>query len=183
MSGPRFCRGGACSALRAKRGPCVQVMATSKLRPKRAGQARPLQAEKTQELQPVGEQSAGLNDGGVALGAGGDHSDFDLEMVGDEAQIVHSSFGELGGVLKAVGGFAPAGEGFIDGCYTLVDFGRSRHLVDGRAFVSVTNTDSDFALGVENVEFGDNEGVNAVDHFGIAEFREVQPTAAARAAR
>src|SRR6266446_4996597 len=115
MSRLRFCRGGACSALRANRGVCVQILATSALRSKRVGQAPPLQVERTQELEPAGQESAGLDDRGVALRACGDHADFDLEIVGDETEIVYGGFRQLGGVFEAVGGFAPAREGFVDG--------------------------------------------------------------------
>ena len=52
-------------------------------------------------LEPAGQQGAGLDDGGVALGAGGDHADFDLQEIGDEAQIVDGGFGKFGGFLVA----------------------------------------------------------------------------------
>src|ERR1700686_1194380 len=35
-------------------------------------------------LEPGGQKRAGLDDGGVAFWAGGDHADFDVEEVGDE---------------------------------------------------------------------------------------------------
>src|SRR5882762_2257726 len=146
-----------------------------------AGRARPQQVARTQELEPTGEQGAGLDDGGVALRACGDHANFDLEIVGDEAEIVYGGFRQLGGVFEAVGGFAPAREGFVDGRDPLVDFGGSGHFVDGRAFVRIAHTHPDFALGVEDVKLGNNERIDAVDHFCVAEYGQIEPAAAAGA--
>ncbi len=62
-------------------------------------------------LEPGGEEGVGLDDGGVAFGAGGDHADFDLEEVGDEFQVVDGGLGEFGAVFEAVGGFVPSWAG------------------------------------------------------------------------
>jgi len=39
---------------------------------------------RARRLEPGGQQGAGLDDGGVAFWAGGDHADFYLEEVGNE---------------------------------------------------------------------------------------------------
>src|SRR5216683_4683456 len=145
-----------------------------------ASEGRPYNG-KSRSLEPAGEESARLDDGGVPLGAGGDHADFDLEIVGDEAKVVHGGFGQFGGVFEAVGGFAPAGERFVDGRDAFVDFGGGRHFVDRRAFVGVADANPDFALGVEDIKLGDDERIDAVDHFGVAQFGKIEPAATARA--
>src|SRR5690348_12088933 len=73
----RLCRGGACSALRTKRGVCPKIAAFPQRKSKRSGRARPLQAETAPELEPTGEERARLDDGGITLRPGGDHADFD----------------------------------------------------------------------------------------------------------
>jgi hypothetical protein len=49
----------------------------------RNGYKKKIQCE-TNSLEPGGEHGAGLDYGGVAFGAGGDHANFDLEEVGDK---------------------------------------------------------------------------------------------------
>src|SRR5271165_5590198 len=48
-----------------------------------------------ERLEPAGEEGAGLDDGGVALGASRDHAYFDLEKLRDEAEVVDGCFREL----------------------------------------------------------------------------------------
>src|SRR5208337_5209853 len=132
-------------------------------------------------LQPAGEESARLDDSCIALRSGGDHADFDLQEIGDEAEIVDCGFRELAGIFNAVSGFAPAGKRLIDGRDEFVDFRGGGHFVNGRSLVVITDADFDFALGVEDVELGDHQRIDAVDHFGVAEFGQVQPAAAPRA--
>jgi hypothetical protein len=115
----------------------------------------------------VGKESAGLDDGGVAFGTGGDHADFELEQIGDEAKVVDGVLGELAGVFGAVGIGTPTGKGLVDGRYSLILFRRSGHFMDRRALVGIPRADADFALRVEDVELGDGERVDAVDHFGV----------------
>src|SRR3984957_3248013 len=49
------------------------------------------------------------------------------------------------------------------------------------AFVFVADANLDFALGVEDVELGDYQRVDAVDHFGVAQYLQIEPAAAAGA--
>src|SRR4029077_4758778 len=49
--------------------------------------------------------------------------------------------------------------------------------------VAIADTHLNFTLRIENVELGDNERSNSIDHNGIAQHGEVQPSAAARTAR
>src|SRR5450432_662154 len=49
------------------------------------------------------------------------------------------------------------------------------------AFVFVADADLDLPLGVEDVELGDYQRIDAVDHFGVAQDLQVEPAAAARA--
>ena len=54
--------------------------------------------------------------------------------------------------------------------------------MDGRTFVGVADADFDFALRVEDIELGDDQRIDAVDHFGVTQFRQIEPAAAARTA-
>src|SRR4029077_15790044 len=49
--------------------------------------------------------------------------------------------------------------------------------------VAIADTYLNFALRIENVELRDNERSDSIDHNGIAQHGEVQPSAPARAAR
>src|SRR4030095_10674667 len=121
------------------------------------------------------------DDGGVAFGAGGDHAELVWQEVADEAEIVEGGFGKLGRIFYAVSVLAPAGERFIFGDDVLVLFREGGHFVQGLAFVSVSGADLNFALGVEDVDLGDNKRVYSVNHFGVAKDGQVEPAAAARA--
>src|SRR5262249_45332169 len=130
-------------------------------------------------LQPAGEERAFGNDGGIALGAGGDHADFDLQEIGDEAEIVERGFRQLAGVFHTIRRIAPAGHGFAFGSDPLMFLGECGHFVDPRGLVFVAGADLDFALGIEDIELSDDERVDAVDHLGVAQNSEVEPAAAA----
>src|SRR5262249_30248835 len=118
---------------------------------------------------------------GVAFGAGGDHADFNLQEITDEAEIIHGGFGQLAGILNAVSVLAPAGERFIFGDDVLVLFGERGHFLDGLAFVFVPGANLDFALGIEDVELGDDQRVDTVDHSGVTKNGKVEPAATPRA--
>ena len=60
--------------------------------------------------EPGGELRSGSDDGGVALRAGRDHADFDLQLVGDELQVVERVSRQVFGVANALSGGLPAGQ-------------------------------------------------------------------------
>src|SRR5262249_4086903 len=131
--------------------------------------------------QPAGEERGFGDDSGLAFGPGGDHTDFNFQEIADEAEIVYGGLGQLGGVFYAVSILAPAGKSFVFRDNVFVLFSERRHFVNGPAFVFVACADLDFALGVKDVELGDNQRVDAVDHLGVAEDGEIEPAAAAGA--
>src|SRR5262249_20630812 len=133
-------------------------------------------------LQPAGEEGAFGDDGGVALGASGDHANFDLQEITDETHVVERSFGQFARIFHTVSLLLPAGKCFVDWRDLFIFLGECGHFVDGRAFVFVAGANLDFALCIEDVEFGDDERINAVDHFGVAKNGEVEPATAARTA-
>src|SRR5262245_29622484 len=109
--------------------------------------------------EPAGEEDGFSDDDGVALAAGGDHAYFYLQEIADEAEIVYGGLGQLRGFLYAVSILTPAGESLVFGNDVFVLFGEGGHFVNGLAFVLVACADLDFALGVEDVELGDDQRV------------------------
>src|SRR5258707_11522526 len=130
---------------------------------------------------PARKLRALRHDGGVALGAGGDHSDFHLQEIADEAQVIHRGLGQSRVVLHTVSRLAPARQRFVFRRHALVFFGERRHFAELRAFVFVADADLNLALRVENIEFGDDQRIDAVDHFGVAQHLEIKPATAPRA--
>src|SRR5690554_1508337 len=118
----------------------------------------------------------------LALGACRDHRYVDADRRRDELKVF---LRHLGQVLEPIGGTDvrfPAGHRLVDG----------RHLFEGVAFagesrrflavVPVTCGDLNRRQAVEDVELGDGELGEAVDHRRVTEGDEVEPSAAARPA-
>src|ERR1700676_450357 len=134
-------------------------------------------------LEPGGELRPRSDDRGVAFRSCGNHPDFDLELIGNKFQVVESSLGQVFGVANAFSRCLPAPQRAVFRANIVEIFAGSRHFVNRRSLIAVADTHLNFALRIENVELGDNERSDSIDHNGIAQHGEVQPSAAARAAR
>src|SRR5580704_9515041 len=137
--------------------------------------------EDADSLQPAREDCSLGNNGGIALRPRRNHPDFDLEEVGDKAEIFDGGFGQLACVFDAVGRLAPTWERLVLRLDALKLFGQRGHFIDRLAFIGVTGADLNFALRVEDVELGDHQRIDAVDHLRVAQHGEVKPAATARA--
>ncbi len=62
----------------------------------------------------------------------------------------------------------------------LVLFCQRRHFVNRLALVFVPNANLNLALRIEYIQLGHHQRVDAVDHLGVAQHRQVQPAAPAR---
>src|SRR5215467_12940060 len=105
-------------------------------------------------LEPASEQRAFRNDGSVALGAGRDHADLDLQMVRDEAQVVERGLRQLAGIFCSVGRLVPPRERLVLRRHLFVFLGECGHFLDRRALVPIADADLNFTLRIENVELG-----------------------------
>src|SRR5215469_778178 len=94
-------------------------------------------------LQPRGESRAARDDRGIALRAGRNHSDFELQLIGDEAQIIASRDRQIAHVANSRCRLLPARKCLVlrfDLCERLHV---GRHVRDCLAFVSIAQADFD----------------------------------------
>src|SRR5690242_11285205 len=132
--------------------------------------------------EPGGELRSGGDDRGVAFRTGGNHADFDFELIGDEFQVVERGSRQIFGVANAFGGALPAGQRAVFGTNVLEILGGGGHFVNGSAFVAVAYANLNFALRIKDVELGHDERGDAVEHNGIAQNGKIEPSATPRPA-
>src|ERR1700685_3026902 len=103
-------------------------------------------------------------------------------MIGNKIQVIARGDGQIYYVANSWRRFAPAGKSFVLRLDLREGFDIGRHFGDGLTFEIVACADFDFGLSVEDVEFRDDERIDSVDHFCIAQDGQIEPAAAARTA-
>ena len=124
----------------------------------------------------------GQGHGLVAVGAGGDHADLRAGLLLEEVQIILRQLRQFVELGDAFGGGLPAFERGVDGLDGLEAAHVGGDDVGELAVDLVAGADGDLVALVHDVHLGDDQPFGAVDHVGVAEQRQVEPAAAARAA-
>src|ERR1700730_1264124 len=132
------------------------------------------------DLQPTGEQGVRLYDRRIPLWTRGDHANFDLQEVGDKLQVIYSRFGQLRTISHTVGRRIPPRQALVLWRDVLIFLSKCRHFVQGPTLVFVADANLDFPLRIKNIEFGDDKRIDAIDHFGVAQHLQIQPTTTPR---
>src|SRR5580704_11367248 len=103
-------------------------------------------------LEPGSELRASRNDGSVAFRPGGDHSNFNLELIGNKVQVIARGGGQLFHVANSRRRLAPARKRLVVGLDLRQRFDVTGHLADRLTLEAVADADFYFRLRIEDVE-------------------------------
>src|ERR1700682_450277 len=104
--------------------------------------------------EPGSEFCARRHDGSVALRTCGDHSNFNVEEIGNKAEVLPRSLRQPIGVAHTTRRRVPAWQSAIFRCDSGEILSYRWHLTQRAALVTVTSADLDFALRVKHIQFG-----------------------------
>src|SRR5208337_1166486 len=108
------------------------------------------------------------------------HCDLDAHLVGKELQIIFGLLRELGEVLKTERRLLPTRQQTIVNLHVIKPSNVRWKVGKSLALVLVFQAHRNVGKAIEDVEFGDDEGVEMVYAGAIAGRRHIKPTAATR---
>src|SRR5262249_21785024 len=122
------------------------------------------------------------HDGLRAFRAGGNASNLDAGTLFEKSQVLLGERRKRIVVRDAKRGGLPTRQDFEHRLHLLDIRDRRRHIAYLATVDAVTHAYGDLVKVVKHVELGDHYGIETVDDGGVAEQRDIEPAAAARAA-
>src|SRR5262249_30205246 len=130
---------------------------------KRAGRGR-----RSVSVEPGRYRAASPEDGVVAVGARGHDPDLRADQLRDAIDVAARGVRKPREIAHARGRRLPARYRLVDGLAALEHADVGRELLDYPALVPVSRADADLLLGVEHVELGEADRVDAVHPHRVA---------------
>src|SRR5690606_29027680 len=118
----------------------------------------------------------------ISPGPDGDHRNGHIQILADEAQVILRRRGQVGKALRTRCILRPALERLVDRLDLLQSLDLARKARGFLAVVSVRRADLDLIQAAEHIELGDGELCQTVDHGGVAQRHEIEPSTSARPA-